>query len=301
MRRWAAVASTALRTVADQPRLWLPGSLAWVSTIGWVPFIVAVFRPPSVGELTVLGPRFFTSGMWPLNLILVGVGMLAVVVLALLAASAGNAMLIAAAEHRPASTADVPRLLVPALVAAVPVMVGVLAIAVALIGIAPGEFNRPQVEPGPVVRTTLRLAPLIVFTGVVAIVASTLAGLAGRAAIRSRAVAAGLAAVPSLVRGAGRGGLVHLAVAVAIGAAYLVFATLLLSVLWAPFAAFQDAGAPFDVAGALLLVGFVTIWLCLVLGGGAVHAWGSMTATLLLGGRTKRMAPDRPQEMQIDR
>ncbi len=182
-----------------------------------------------------------------------------------------------------------------------PVAIGVLAIAIALIGIAPGEFNRPQVEPGPVLRTTLRLAPLIVFTGVVAIVASTLAGLAGRAAIRSRSVAAGLAAVPSQVRGAGRGGLVHLAVAVAIDAAYLVFATLLLSVLWAPFAALQAAGASFDLAGALLLVGFVTIWLCLVLGGGAVHAWGSMTATLLLGGRTTGMAPDRPQEMQIDR
>jgi len=61
-----------------------------------------------------------------------------------------------------------------------------------------------------------------------------------------------------------------------------------------------EGGPTIDPATVLLLVGFVAIWLCLVLGGGAVHAWGSMTATLLLEGRT-RTVPDRPQETLIDR
>ena len=83
--------------------------------------------------------------------------------------------------------------------------------------------------------------------------------------------------------------------------AYLVIATILMRVLWAPIAELIEGGAAIDLATILLLVGFVAIWLCLVLGGGAVHAWGSMTATLLLGGGTTGAASDRPQELQIDR
>ena len=301
MRRWAAVASTALAMVADRPTTWLAGALAWVATIGWVPFAVAVARPPTVAELTFLGPRFYTSGMWPLNLVLVGVGAIAAVVLLLLAAAAANSLLIASAKRRPPSTADIPRLFVPSLIGVVPIAFGMLLVAVALIAVGPTEFNRPQVEPGPVVRTGLRLAPLLVFTIVVAIAAATLAGLAGRGAIQARSVRAGIAAVPREVRLAGNAGVVQLGVAVAIGGAYLVLATLLLRVLWAPIGLSLETSTSIDLAAAPLLVGFVAIWLCLVLGGGAVHAWSSMTTTLLLGGRSTEVAPDRPLETLIDR
>ena len=301
MRHWTAVTSTALSTVADRPALWLPGSLAWVATIGWIPFAVAVARPPTVAELTFLGPRFYTSGLWPINLGLVGLGAVALVVLLLLAAAAGNALLVAAAQRRPPSSADVPGLLLPSLIGAAPVAFGMLLVAVALIAVGPAEFNRPQLEPGPVVRTALRLAPLLVFTAVVAIVAATLAGLAGRAAIAARSITAGIRAVPGQVRRAGRPGLVHLVVAVLIGAGYFLLATLLLRVLWAPIGVGLETGTSIDLAAAPLLVGFVAIWLCLVLGGGAIHAWSSMTTTLLLSGATAGVVPDRPQETLIDR
>ena len=55
-------------------------------------------------------------------------------------------------------------------------------------------------------------------------------------------------------------------------------------VLWAPIESrLSEEG--FGVAVVLLLVGFVAIWLCLVLAGGALHAWGSVSWTRLLEAR----------------
>jgi hypothetical protein len=301
VRRWAAVASTVLGVIADQPRLWLPGALAWLATVGWIPLVVGVVQPPTAGELTFLGPRFYTSGLWPLNVMLLGASVVAVAALLLLLAALGNAVLLATAERRRPSGRDVLILLVSYLVACVPVAFAMLTLAVALIAIGPAEFNRPQADPGPVVRTAGRLAPLLVFAVVVVVAASTFAGLAGRGAARTGSLAAGMTGVPRLLRRAWRPGIVHLAVMVGLTVVYLVLVTILLRVLWAPIAALVEVGAVIDLATILLLVGFVAIWLCLVLGGGAVHAWGSMTATLLLGGGTTGAASDRPQETQIDR
>jgi hypothetical protein len=64
--------------------------------------------------------------------------------------------------------------------------------------------------------------------------------------------------------------------------AYLAFAALLLTVLWRPIAAQLGAVGEIDVATGLLLVGFVAIWLCLVLAGGALQAWSAATWSRLL-------------------
>jgi hypothetical protein len=263
--------------------------------------VVAVIEPPSVAELTYLGSGFWTSGLWPLNALLVAAGLVAVAVLALAAASAGNAMLVAAAEGRAPTAPDVGRLLALALLGAMPVAICGLAIGIGTVAIGPAEFNRPEADPGPVVRLAIRLAPLLVLAGVVAIGSSTLAGLAGRGAMHADHVSAGLAMVPRLVRHAGRAGLVHLAAATCVGLLTVVVVGLLLSVLWAPIRAALGTGGAFDLVGGLLLVGFVAIWLCLVLAGGAVHAWASVTATFLLGGSAASPVADRPQETLIDR
>ena len=301
VRRWAHAAGASWRLVADRPGLWLPGALAWLCTVGWAPFVVAVVEPPSVAELTYLGSGFWTSGLWPLNALLVAAGIVAVAVLALAAASAGNAVLVAAAEERVPAARDVGRLLTLALLGAMPVAICALAIGIATVAVGPAEFNRPEADPDPVVRLAIRLAPLLVLTVAVAIASSTLAGLAGRGAMRADDASAGLAMVPRLARRAGRAGLVHLAAATGVGLATLVLVGLLLTVLWAPIRAALGAGGTLDLAGGLLLVGFVAIWLCLVLAGGAVHAWASVTATFLLGGRAASPVADRPQETLIDR
>jgi hypothetical protein len=301
VRRWSSAAAGSLREVADRPLLWLPGALAWLTTIGWIPFVLAVVSPPSVAELTYLGSRFWTSGMWPWNAVLVAAGAVALAVVALSLASAANAVLLAAGGRRPASTHDAGSLLVLALLGAVPVAFCALAIAVGVIAVGPAEFNRPQSETSPILRIAARLAPLLGFSGLLALVASTLAGLAGRGAIRRGDPAAGLAAVPGLVRRAGTAGSVHLAAAAAVGIGYLALTGLLLGVLWEPIAAGLASGAGIDLPAGLLLVGFVAIWLCLVLAGGVVHAWASMTASALLGDGVGGPVPERPQETPINR
>ena len=68
-RRWLDAAGMSLAHVADRPGLWLAGALAWLTTVGWIPFVVAVMRPPTIAELTYFGAAFTTSGLWPFNVI----------------------------------------------------------------------------------------------------------------------------------------------------------------------------------------------------------------------------------------
>ncbi len=300
MRRWLRTSAASAGRVADEPELWLAGALAWLTTLGWIPFVVAVVRPPTIPELTYFGSGLWTSGLWPFNVIGLAAAVVALVVLALALASGGNAVLVASAEGRRASMRDAGRLLVTALLGAAPVALCVLVVAIATVAVGPVEFNRPG-ETNPVLRVVMRLAPLLVFGAVVAVAASTLSGLTGRAAMREESVARGLTATPALVNRAGRAVLWHIGASAILGLLYLVLCGLLLSVLWAPIGARLDIGAPLDLANGLLLVGFVAIWLCLVLAGGAIHAWASVTATTLLGGRTSTSVAERSQEMLLDR
>jgi hypothetical protein len=294
------VAAASADRVANRPELWLPGGLAWLTTIGWIPFVAAIVRPPTVAELTYLGSAYWTSGLWPVNVILLAAAAVAVVVLGLALSSAGNAVLIAGAQGHRTSTRDAGHLLVGALIGAVPVALCVLTIAVAIAAVGPTEVNRPGADSGPVLRVLIRITPLLVFGVVVGTAASTLGGLAGRAAMNAGTMR-GVAGVPALARRAGTPGLWHLAASVIVGLGFLVVSGLLLGVLWAPIRSALESGAPLDLAGGLLLVGFVAIWLCLVLAGGAVHAWASVTATVLLGGHTASNAAGRSQEMLLDR
>jgi hypothetical protein len=84
---------------------------------------------------------------------------------------------------------------------------------------------------------------------------------------------------------------------------YLAGAALLLAVLWSPIGAMLVSGGGFDAESALLLVGFVAIWLCLVLGGGAMQAWASAWWTLELDSlpitlRTRSVPPETAQGLR---
>jgi hypothetical protein len=93
----------------------------------------------------------------------------------------------------------------------------------------------------------------------------------------------------------------HLAAAALVSIGYLVLSGLLLTVLWEPIGVGLASGAGIGLPAALLLVGFVAIWLCLVLAGGVVHAWASMTASALLGDRVVGPVAERAQETLIER
>ena len=301
MRRWLAAASWALAHVSDRPTLWIPGALTWVASVGWIAFVAGVVRVPTQSELTYFGAGMQTSGLWPLNLVLIAAGVVAIVTLAVGLVAVGNAALDAALRSRPFAAVDAGRRFVTSLVGVLPVALVVFVLLLATIAVAPAEFNRPQADPGPVMRTIGRLMPLLVLGAVVVVSTAALAGLAGRAASESRSVAGGVVGLPGMLRRAGSAGVVHIAVTAVTGIAFLALSGILVNVLWAPIGAGLLAGGAIDAAGVLLLVGFVAIWLCLVLAGGALHAWGSAIWAALLQPQGIAAAPGRPQETSIDR
>jgi hypothetical protein len=275
MRRWLAAASAAL-AVADRPTAWLPGALAWLASVGWLPFLAAVVTFPNVGDLTAFGAGLATSGAWPLNLVaLVGFLLLAVASAFILAAL-GTVAVRAGHSGDPITGAGVLRQLAVAVISGLP---AVLAVAVVLVGaaaVAPAEVNRPGSDIDPITRIVGRVAPLIAFAGLLAVGGALLSAVAGREAARRHAAIEAIGAAPGGLRASGPAGAIHAAVTLGGGAVLLIVAWLLLDVLWAPIEV-RLAGGGSDVVTALLLVGFVAIWLCLVLGGGAFHAWSTVT------------------------
>lgn len=300
IRRWLAAAGPAMARVADEPQLWIPGALAWLGGLGWAPLVVAVARTPTQGELAHLGAGIQSSGMWPLNLLLLALGAVAAVVAIVALGSLGNAALDAALVGRRVEPEDVGRRFVAAMVAVAPISLVAFVILVGVIAVAPSEFTRPGAETAPALRVALRLAPLIGAGILVAVVSAVLADLAGRLAVRAGDAGTGIVRAPRLVRDLGLPGAIHAVVTVAAGLLFLAVATLLLGVLWAPIGAELAAGGVIDARAAGLLVGFVGIWLCLVLAGGALQAWGSATWMALLAVAGGARAA-RPMEAGIDR
>ncbi|MDQ3688871.1 MAG: hypothetical protein M3406_02325 [Chloroflexota bacterium] len=283
MRRWGDAAFVSARDVSERPELWLPGALAWIAGVGWIPFIAAVLRPPTVAELTFLGAGIVSAGSWPWNAVAMGLASLGIALLAFGLVAAGNATLLALLSGRRPSGSDLVSLLAVGAVVAVPFAFAVPVLVVSLVEVVPGEFNAAESPGGPVLRSIARVAPLIAVAGALVILAASLAAVAGAIAVHRRVgpVASLRTALSAFVR-IGAPALAHIAASAVAHVVYLAFAILLLGVLWAPIGARLGGGAGLDVAIGLLLVGFVAIWLCLVLAGGALHAWSAATWSHLL-------------------
>ena len=281
MRRWREAAAASVRVVSERAELWLPGALAWVASVGWIPFVIAVAQPPSVAELTFLGARIVTSGAWPWNAVLIGAIGVALVLLAFALTAAANAVLIALLARRAPSAGDARRILAVNVVMALPAVLSTLVVLMALVAIAPREFNAPDPAGGPVLRTALRLMPYLVLLAVTAAVGAALAAVAGRLAVERRLrLGEALRAAPAVAVQPPFA--THALAAFLAQLVFLGFCALLLGVLWAPIGAQLAIGGGFDIGTGLLLLGFVAIWLCLVLAGGALHAWSAATWSRLL-------------------
>ena len=282
MRRWRDAALASMRLVSERPELWLPGALAWTASIGWLPLLVAVARPPSVAELTFLGARIASAGAWPWNVVLIGTVGVALVLLAFALAAAANTILIALHEGRPPTVDDGVRVLAVSLIAAVPAILAAIVAILALVAVAPTEFNAPEPAGGPIQRTLLRLLPYLALLGLTSAGGGAFAAVAGRLALQRRtdSVGAVLRAAPAVTLRAPMA--IHATVAFILQVVFLGFVLLLLGVLWAPIGEQLVVGGEVDVAIGLLLVGVVAIWLCLILAGGALHAWSAATWSRLI-------------------
>ena len=277
MERWLSRARTAAAFVADRPELWLPGALVWTVTVGWVALAIGVARSPTIAELTFFGADLFTSGAWPWNALGIGAAALVAVIGAFALAAIGEVAILGRASARAAARAFVIGLLT-----ATPALIALLIAAIAAFLAAPAEFNAPENGAGPLARTLLRIGPFVALAVALAVAGAAIHAAALRAAIEGGSVAGALRGAPPTLGRVGSSALVQAVALVVIRALSIAVAAILLRVLWAPIGE-RLASDGIDVAVLLLLVGFVAIWLCLVLAGGALHAWGSVAWTRVLG------------------
>src|SRR5574338_346207 len=245
MTGWLAAASGGIDDVADRPGLWLPAALGWIGTVGWIPLVAGVARPPTTSELTYAGQAIFSSGSWPWNAVALGVAAVGVL-----------------------------------LVALAPAIAVLIAASTTLVVIGPQEFNAPSGALPPVVRVALRLWPYLAAAVILVLAGSAWGAAAVRLGLATDRFGRSALAAPQRLLETAPASVVQTIVGPVVGGLYLVVATALLRVLWAPIEV--QLGSGIDAAPLLLLVGFVAIWLCLVLGGGALRAWRCATWSRLL-------------------
>lgn len=301
MRRWWTASVAAADLVAGRADLWLPGALAWSLTVGWAPLTLAVVSAPDTADLTFLGARLYSSGAWPWNAIAAGGGLLLLAISALVLVAVAETVLVGGGRRGP-TVRGVARLAAIGLVTAAPTVAALLAAATAFIIVAMREFNAPGVAD-PVLRSLWRISPILLAIALAWVGGAAAHAAATREAVLRRAgMVEALAAVPRRLRRSGAAGILSSVAAFAASVAYLATATLLLSVLWDPIGMRLAVGG-LDATVGPLLVGFVAIWLCLVLGGGALRAWSSETWTRVLehhgarddaAGRRTQGEPHRP-------
>lgn len=302
MRPWLVEGVSAARVASERSGLWLPGAVAWLATVGWIPFLAAVATIPGEGDLAVFGAGLVTSGAWPFNVMALAAGLVAAVIAALSLLALGEVAMwrrLQPDAHRTPPMrlrSAALRLLGVELAAAGPVAFVVLGLAAALAAVAPDEFQSPDIGGGVGLRILGRIVPVLAVAIAVLLVGQALAAAAGRRILmRGQAMVTALtgglrdllAASPSVAGVA--------LVSLAVSNAYLVAVWLLLRVLWAPVAS-QLGASGIDPSAIGLLLGLVAVWLCLVAGGAVVHAWASVwwTLTLARAGATQAV----PASMQ---
>ena len=296
MSTWLANAVAAGRLVADRADLWLPGALSAIAFLGWLPLAVAVVPPPDVAGLTFFGADLATSGAYPWNVVLLGASILFGVLTACLLVAVGEAALQRSLRtvwgdheragrdgddrhdgHGDSLSGEAAVTFIVILVALLPAAVVTMVLAIAVVAVAPGEFQSPDIGGPVLVRVAGAVAPLLLLLAAAVLVGQVVGSAAQRRATGPHAEHLG----PALVHAAGdlRARAPRLfgvaAVTMVALAVLLALSTLLLRVLWAPIEASLGAGGLSDPQTVLLLVGFVAIWLCLVLAAGVVFAWAS--------------------------
>jgi hypothetical protein len=284
MRAWLHRAALAAQLAGDRADLWPAGALAWLAYVGWLPLILVVADPDPNG-LAAFGVSIYTSGAFPANVIALALAVLAgFAILCLLAAMAEVALQRTATSlhGRPPFARATLTAFSVILVSALPAAVAVGLLLRRLMAVAPDEFQSPDITTPVLVRLALDLLPYLLALLLVLLLVQAF----GAIALRRAQAEPGVALTSILAATAGdllRRPWSRLAVAASALLLDLVAAIVsfgLLRILWAPIGAALEGGRLASPDTLLLLLGFVAIWLTLLLAAGAVHvaisAWWAM-------------------------
>jgi hypothetical protein len=290
---WFGNARRAADVAASQPQLWVAGALAALAFLGWLPFLLAIAPIPTVADLA-----FFVSSLWlapsfPMNAIVLGSAAALVVVAASVMVATCEAAVVRATVDLDARRGmqralddDASRAWLVQLIAALPCLAALVATGLAIAGVAPAEYQSPDLGTPLVLRILLDVWPWLAAALVLALLGQAFASAAQRASIVGRRGLAGAIAAGALdlVRHPIRRALTALVTAFAL-AAWLVISWALLHVLWAPLGRSIAQGALLENGSPFLLAGFVATWLCLVAASGVLAAWASAWWSLEVTGR----------------
>ena len=276
MGGWLRRALYAAQLAGDRADLWPAGALAWLAFLGWLPFLLVVARPDP-NDLAFIGVSIYTSGAFPLNAIgLAALAVAAFALLCLVSAGAQVALLRSAAAPAPDRPPFSRALLTGfaiVLVSALPAIAALAALLAGVASVAPDAFTSPDTSTPILVRLGAPLLPFIVVFVLVLLAGQAFGGTALRVAHeqpgRSAGSVLGTAARSMLKRPWGVVGLV--AGGLVVDLLVLTLTTGLLGVLWMPIGQALDGGRLATPETLLLLLGFVAIWLGLLLAAGATH------------------------------
>jgi hypothetical protein len=289
MRGWLANARRALALAGDRADLWPAGTLAWLAYLGWLPLVVAL-APPTVDGVQRLGVDLYSSSTFPWNVVAMAAGwVLAFGMLCLLAAASEVALRrLGAGRATHGMARDTLSAFAVILVSSLPVVAAAGAALIGAITVAQGAFLSAEgtlpVLLGIASQVLPHLAALLLALVVMqAFAAVALRKLGGGETLHAmKSAASELRHRP--VRRLATAGAVAL-----VDAALLTLQIVLLGVLWEPIGLALHEGQLASPDTLLLLVGFVAIWLGLLLVAGALHAAASAWWTLELretGGST---------------
>lgn len=294
---WIGRAVAAARLAGDRADLWIPGALGALAYLAWLPLLAVVAGPPRVGDLAFVGARLFSSSLYPWNVVLLAGAATLVVLIACLVAALGEAALLGSlgrSDGRRSLSHDTGSAFTVILAASLPAAAALAGLVAGAVLVGRAEFGAPDLRGPLLLRILGSLAPLLVV-----LAAAVLLGQAFGAAAMRRAVGPAAGSIGAALRGGLGDVLRHptrriglalggtLAELVSLGLAFA-----LLRVLWAPVAVDLAAGRLLSPENLLLLVGFVAIWLALVLVAGALHAWVSAWWSLELGPTVAETSPE---------
>jgi hypothetical protein len=294
---WLGHGAVAARVAANREDLWLPGALGALTYLAWLPLVITVSAAPRTSDLAFLGAGLLTSGLFPLNVILIAsIAALGVLLACLIAALAEASLLRATGLGTPgrSMTRELEVTFSVMLVAALPAVAVGAALISGAAAVGPAEFGAPDLGVPLALRMALRLAPLLAAFALVAWLGQGFGAVTLRRAVGPTALPVGeavMAAVRDIIqRPMRRLGLAFTSFLADLLA--LAVAVALLRALWAPISAELAGGQLVSPAALLLLVGFVATWLVVILAFGALHVWFSSWWSLETGVPGGEAAPE---------